>query len=745
MSGTRLSWVLPTLGILCFVAWRYFVLRKQRLSPKLFSPPSPEKWDLPQLVLASFLAMFLELALIRWIAVEIRVFAYVKNLALLLCFLGFGMGCALTHSRVRWLRSANALLGLLIIVRWPWYGGQALEGLSRSLGAGADAEIWNATKWNWAGSLSAFAVAGALLLLVTFVFIPLGQTVSRQLDLATDSLRAYSWNVAASLAGILVFFMCAWASLPPTIWLGAAFLGLGLLQSTRQERVLLASLIVPAILLLHEAASPTHFVVWTPYQQIGLYRQNFPDGSFERIGITVNHTGYQSIVDLSPAFLLSHPKLLQEPIDENPYNLPFRFSIAAPKVLIVGAGTGNDVAGALRGGSQEVDAVEIDPQVLRIGQREHPEHPYQSPRVSVHLTDARAFLRRAHQHYDLVLFGLLDSHTQMSDYSNMRIDNFVYTQEAFREARDLLTPNGVLFLKFQVDRDWVGKRLAEMLTETFGKPPVVFTAPSSFTAQATCFVVSNSEQIEKRLATDTQLAGFVATHRPTFPDSPPVAITTDDWPYLYQQGHWIPTTYFRVGVLVVLLAIGLYWRIPEARHEAPSLFFFSMGAGFLLLETQAISRLALYFGTTWQINGIVITALLSTILAANIVTAKQSKPWPRHWLFAALLAGLALVYFTPVDRIPGSPAMVGWILACAFAVPVFFAGLLFAGEFRTARSPSAALGSNMLGAVAGGLLENSSLIFGLHALLPIAAGLYLMGTLGGRTTPIQLEKGSTSK
>jgi hypothetical protein len=59
-----------------------------------------------------------------------------------------------------------------------------------------------------------------------------------------------------------------------------------------------------------------------------------------------------------------------------------------------------------------------------------------------------------------------------------------------------------------------------------------------------------------------------------------------------------------------------------------------------------------------------------------------------------------------------------------FAVPVFFAGLLFAAEFRDARSPSAALGANMIGAVVGGLLENLSFIFGMKALLLVAVVVY---------------------
>src|SRR5215470_290787 len=60
-------------------------------------------WKLNHLLLASFLTLFAELAFIRWIAVEVRVFAYFKNLALLLCFVGFGLGCALARQIPRWL------------------------------------------------------------------------------------------------------------------------------------------------------------------------------------------------------------------------------------------------------------------------------------------------------------------------------------------------------------------------------------------------------------------------------------------------------------------------------------------------------------------------------------------------------------------------------------------------------------------------------------------------------------------
>ena len=691
-----------------------------------------EQWSVSQLLLASFLTLFAELAFIRWIAVEVRVFAYFKNLAILLCFVGFGLGCALASKAVRWPVGIKAFLGLVLVIRIPWQKGEFLEQLSQSLGAAPDVEIWRAgTAWNWAHFLVAAFFAEALFLLLVSVFVPLGQIVSHQIDLAADSLSAYSLNLIGSLAGILAFLAVSRLMLPPWAWLGIVLAGFALLQVRTADRMLLFGLLVPLILLLHDPSSRNHYSIWTPYQQIDYSRFYAANGDFLAGVVEVNHTGYQGIVNLSEDFLARHPKLLKQAADENPYDLPFRFATPAPKVMIVGSGTGNDVAGALRHNSSSVDAVEIDPAILAIGKREHPEHPYDSPRVSIHVTDARAFLKRSARRYDLVLFGLLDSHTQLSDYANMRIDNFVYTQESFQEAKEHLAPSGILFVKFQVGHPWMARRLEEMLQQTFGKPPLVFHVDPGYGAPATCFAISPGGRVEEALAADLRLAQFTRENL-IVPEAAAIPITTDDWPYLYQQERSIPRTYLSLGVLVIGMALALYLQIPEARRQSPSLFFFSMGAGFLLLETQAISRLALYFGTTWQVNGIVISAMLTALLVANMVIERSQKPLSRRWVLAGLLAGLILAYLIPFGRIPASPAVVGTLVAAVFSVPVFFAGLLFSLEFRRTESPSAALGANILGAVAGGLLENLSLLIGMHALLLVTVGLYAIAGIGLR-------------
>jgi hypothetical protein len=701
-----------------------------------------QRWNPGQLLLASFLTLFAELAFIRWIAVEVRIFAYFKNLALLLCFVGFGLGCALAREKPRWLSALNAFLGLLLIVRLPWRGGAYLENLSQSLGGAGDVAIWAVgSKWSWSEFLLGTVLAGALFLLIVSVFVPLGQTVSRQMNVAPGALRAYSWNLLGSLAGVLAFFAVSRLMLPPWVWLGGVLLGFAFLQATRRDLLVVATLIVPLVLLLHSPSGPTQ-ILWTPYQQVQYTREYLRNGDAWGGSMQVNHTFYQKIVNLSGEFLARHPHLLREGPDGNPYNLPSRFAPPSPDVMIVGSGTGNDVAAAIRHDSRSVDAVEIDPAILDLGRREHPEHPYDSPRVSIHVADARNFLKRSTRKYDLILFGLLDSHSQFSDYANMRIDNFVYTEESFQEAKERLNPNGVIFLKFEVDHPWLAVRLAEMLRQTFGKPPLVFSAESQYSVSATCFVISSGTRVEDALAADPRLAQFV-TENAFKLEEKPVPLTTDDWPYLYQEGRWIPRTYYSVGVLVILIAFALYAQIGEANRRPPSLFFFSMGAGFLLLETQVISRLALFFGTIWQVNGIVISSLLIALLLANVVVERSRKSPSRLWTWAALILGLALAYWFPFNRIAGSPVVAGTIAVAVFSVPVMFAGILFSSEFRNAESPSAALGANLLGAVAGGLLENLSLLFGMHALLLVAiaiyclAGVALWNRRGSASSPLE--------
>ncbi len=75
------------------------------------------------------------------------------------------------------------------------------------------------------------------------------------------------------------------------------------------------------------------------------------------------------------------------------------------------------------------------------------------------IDDARSYIENSHDQFDLIVFSLLDSHTTTSHFTNIRIDNYVYTREALQRARRLLKPDGLFIVKFQVDNPWIAGRL----------------------------------------------------------------------------------------------------------------------------------------------------------------------------------------------------------------------------------------------------------------------------------------------
>jgi len=713
--------------LICGVA---VLIAKRKRSPFLATDRARLQWSATQLLVASFVTLFAELAFIRWIAVEVWIFAYFKNLALLLCFLGFGVGCALAAKEVRWATAVKAFLALLLIVRVPFMEGELQQRVSLALGSINDVGIWGPlSNMPWKYFIAAIGFVGCLFVLIVLVFIPLGQMVGREMDSASNTLRGYSFNLIGSLVGVVTFFLLSRWMLPPIVWMAIILLGFAFLQSNRRTAMVIVGLVVPVALLLFEPSHSGIETLWTPYQQIHYEREYTSSGEVRGGMLQINHRYYQETLNLSPEFLARHPELGGES-SYNRYNLPFRFAGSSPKVLIVGSGTGNDVAAALRHNSMSVDAVEIDPAIIELGKLEHPEHPYDSSRVIIHMDDARSFLKRTNQRYDLILFGLLDSHVQFSNYSNMQIDNFVYTEEAFREAERLLTPNGVIFVKFRVNREWIATRLSEILEQVFNTPPLVFAAERNYAGGATCFVAGHGNHVNNVLSADQELADFVHRNQlAAYVNTVP--ITTDDWPYLYQQNRQIPRTFYSVGLLVLLIALAFHMSVKRTTQIPGrfSVFFFGMGAGFMLLETQIISRTGLFFGTVWQVTGIVISALLVTLLLANLI-AERTKPLMARWMWPVLVATLACAYWFPFDRIEASATMTGAIEIGIFSVPVLFAGLLFSSEFKKAASPSAALNANVLGAVFGGLLENISLTYGLRALVLIALVLYCLAGVG---------------
>ena len=678
--------------------------------------------------MVSTAALYLEIILIRWIGTEVRIFAFFQNLSLIACFLGFGLGCLHTKQRGSLLPSLAAITGLVVVVTLPFPSlHTALDTMSAALSFAPDAALWGASL-KLTGSeywtLTAFSalMLALFLLLLVIAMAPLGRWVGHYLETAPNTVTDYSVNLAGSLVGMWLLAILSLLWLSPSYWFVVAFVLILAAQPISWRTGIIGGVLLLITLFALRPKGP-NAVYWSPYQKLEV-----TDVGEHQYQIDVNNVGYMSIADVSADLLARHPEVAQQ-YENSSYDSPFHFVNSSDRVLVIGSGAGNDVSAALRHGAAQVDAVEIDPRIYAIGKSLHPEHPYDSPKVHVVITDARNFLRQSHQKYDVIVFALLDSHTEFSGYSNVRVDNYVYTQESFQDAKRLLKPDGVLMLKFEVrvPWTWMGQRFYSMLGDIFGRAPVTYyVRPAGLNGalfDGTVFLESNSQRLWDK-ASEPQLAEFVKSHPTAFPLTSQGAPrpTTDDWPYVYHENNSIPRSYVTVSLVLLLMAF-LMTRPHIAVGQSSTWQFFLLGGGFLLMETQLVSRLALYFGTTWFVNSIALSGILAVLLLSNLYV-KLRAPRDLSGYYVALCVALIANYLIPWNEVPGSSTAVGILICLAYSAPIFFAGIIFTESFRRSDGSSSVLGANMLGAVAGGLAQNLSFILGMKALLVIAAIIY---------------------
>jgi hypothetical protein len=179
-----------------------------------------------------------------------------------------------------------------------------------------------------------------------------------------------------------------------------------------------------------------------------------------------------------------------------------------------------------------------------------------------------------------------------------------------------------------------------------------------------------------------------------------------------------------VSVASILVTLGLAGAAPAGSHRW-SWQFFLLGAGFMLLETKSIIQFALLWGSTWVVASLAIASVLTMALVANFIVAR--KTIARPWLVAGVLVGLlALNYLIPIGRVTfDSRAAESLFYALLVFSPILCAGLLFGSAIAKSKALTNDFGTNLLGAMVGGVGEYLSLVTGFRALLVVIAICYI--------------------
>ena len=116
--------------------------------------------------------------------------------------------------------------------------------------------------------------------------------------------------------------------------------------------------------------------------------------------------------------------------------------------------------------------------IQRIGKRDHPDRPYDDPRVFVHLNDGRNFLKSGNKQYDLIIYALVDSLVLHSGYSNIRLESYLFTKQAMDDVRKRLRPGGVFVMYNYFRQGWIVSRLQNSVRAAFGDDALVLNLPS---------------------------------------------------------------------------------------------------------------------------------------------------------------------------------------------------------------------------------------------------------------------------
>jgi len=741
-----------------------------------------------ELLLISLLILFLELACIRWFPAHVLYLTFFTNVVLLASFLGMSVGCLAAGSNRNFLTWTPLVLVIALATA------QAVEISSSSLiqfvNVGDQAspqQIYFGTEYH-SHDLSRYAIpvevlCGFFFIVIAIAFLGPGQELGRALKRWPNRLQAYTLNIIGSIVGITLFAACSWFELSAFWWFFLVACGLGYFYFisprvwfSKKAFWVPVTVILLILVVWLSAFTPRYRELkgqnakqfWSPYYRIDFNKAD--------LSLSVNLIYHQQMVSRNenfPAYALPH--LLNRDSGRTAFE----------DVLIIGAGSGNDVSRALQWGAKHVDAVEIDPAIYRLGQQYHPDRPYQNERVQIHLDDGRNFLRATDRKYDLIVYALVDSLVLHSGYSNIRLESFLFTSQTFADVRRHLKPGGTFVIYNYFRQGWLASRLQKSLEDVFGiGNPVVLTLPyrkviepdKATFGDFTIFFAGATEALRNTFS--RQPSYLLRTDQPPGPDSPNgfqegdqqpdagwqhfgmatvlptndnLRTATDDWPFLYLRKPMIPTLSLR-GMLIIgsLALLLLYLFLPHRQkrvlqnaqtgdrlpHNA-QLFF--LGAGFMLVETKAVVTMALLFGSTWIVNSVVFFAVLVMILLANYWTLlfKPMRLWP---YYIGLVSTLFLNAAIPLDFFLGMSRSVQVIGSSLLVfTPILFAAVIFAAAFKRAEQPDRALGINIAGAMFGGLAEYSSMLLGFQYLVLVAILFYALSAIGlrGGSAPVE--------
>ncbi len=679
--------------------------------------------DQHQLFWLSFILLFAEIMALRWMGVEFPTVRVFPNLVVVIVLIATSGGLissnnklfnSLVKNKSFFLFCVFFLLGVAICAPQLSIGKQSIR-----------------VDQDTPSLLLNISFLAAIMIALYGVFLKLGNLLAPAFN-KLSPLLAYSINLSGSIAGTLAFALISYLGLPPSIWL--LILGASIYLIERKTIIVIFTCLLASL-----STVLNHTSYWSPYSKLDLIPvKTVIDSATRQTNYTLNSNNcyFHSAFHVVPSEIVNATQdaatqVGPDKIIRDLYKwleIPFYCTENPRSVLILGAGSGNDVSYALARGVQHIDAVEIDPIICRLGKTRHPDLPYLNNKVSLYNEDARTFLRYSKKKYDLIEFAYLDPGATLRSASFLCVDNYVYTVESIRSALVRLNPDGVITLAFATGPNSpITQKLFKAIKAANGDPPIALVDRFSDSVVFIFGPRAKNTPIKKIITSNPAMQIW----QPAPEIQQATNLVTDQWPFLYtdfnSNGIWL-----YVSVLLVLVALPsllLFFAQQGNATFAEIANMFFLGLAFMLIETKSIVELSLLFGATWLVSSIVILIVLSLAWLSNLYIIKK-KSISLPFIYTALFLIVLLDYFFYVPaQTTWSPIVISLTASLLTCLPIFFSSMIFSSSFAKAKSPSTYLAANLLGVAFGGLTENLSLLIGLKALSFVALGIYVLSAL----------------
>ena len=381
----------------------------------------------------------------------------------------------------------------------------------------------------------------------------------------------------------------------------------------------------------------------------------------ERLGVVIDFWAYTTIIKDKPE--LGYYDFY----DSLPMYIAYKMK-RDPKTLIIGAGGGMDIRGALRGGARDIDAVEINPliyQQMTGDLADYSGRIYLDPRVRAHLAEGRRFVESSDDRWDIIQLSGVDTYSATQAGAFALSENFLYTKEAVRSYLEHLSDDGIITMTrwYNPSKEGLPRfslRLFTLMLESMreagienpekkifffrsGFYTVILAKKKEFSAED--FGVLNLE-IKKRGYNDIYrpdrevkeepyyLSYVHASDREAWLDAYPfnVAPPTDDSPFYFEvrklstianpqgflmgyynglDGQTILVLLLFEMAVVSLVLLWLSRRLDKNASRFSGWFYFTaIGFGFMLVDVTMSQRLVLFLGHPARALSVVMFSVL---------------------------------------------------------------------------------------------------------------------------------------